>query len=105
MSTGSESESKAAKPFNFQRWKQEWLDEVASNKKLKAVDYRHVIVVSGYLNRNTLEAWPGILTLARRLDVDEKTVRRSRDRIEANGHWKVVRSKRGKLWNANRLRP
>lgn len=61
---------------SFTRRKFEWLDAVASDPELPPIAARLAIIIANrYLNSISAEAWPGVETLARALDVSANTVR------------------------------
>jgi hypothetical protein len=85
----------------FTKHRFEWLDRIAQEPSISPGAFRLAYVISGYINRGTGEAWPGIDHLATVLKVNEKSVRRLIDELVAAGH---LTKKRGGDGRPNRYR-
>lgn len=92
-----------AKAFGAFRWK--WLDQVNRDQSLPSLASKIGILLAGtYLNRETLEAYPAVETIARDLGKGVSTVQPVLKQMETGGHLSIVWSSGGR-GKTNRFRP
>ena len=63
-----------------------WLDRIARDPNLSPGAFRIAYVISGLINRETGDAWPGLDHLANVLSLDEKSIRRLVDELVSGGY-------------------
>jgi hypothetical protein len=78
----------------FQIYKEACLLGAAYNKALRAVDLRVMAEILSYLNHESYRAFPGINTLLNILPISRRTLFRSLEKLEAEGH-----IRRQRRWN------
>jgi hypothetical protein len=66
-----------------------WLNQVNADS-VSATAFRLTYAIGQFINRGTLEAWPGQPTLAGIIGVTERTVRNAVAELVANGHLEVT---------------
>lgn len=76
---------------SFTKEKLDWLDKIAANPDVGAPAFRVAYLIAGYLNRESGLAWPGENTLAKRLGVTGRAVRRAIAELKQRGHLSVRR--------------
>jgi hypothetical protein len=87
----------------FARRRFDWLDKLAREPRLPHLAFRLAYVISGFVNRDSGDAWPGQGRLASEIGVDERTIRNNINRLVELGHLEVTAARgRG---NTNRYRP
>jgi hypothetical protein len=68
-----------------------WLNQINSDRgMITATAFRLAFTIGQYINRGTLEAWPGQDTLAGIIGVTERTVRNALAELVARGHLDVT---------------
>lgn len=67
-----------------------WLQQIATDRELPPETARLAIMLAGFVNTRSGDAWPTQETLANLLAVDVRTVRRTLKRLVARGHVKIV---------------
>jgi hypothetical protein len=75
-----------------------WLHQVNRDKRLLAIDLCVAVELTDYFNENDNggRAWPSCKTLGNAIGLHEVTILRSVDRLEANGHLRIVRGRQGR---------
>jgi hypothetical protein len=79
-----------AAPDDFTRRKFEWLDQVVADRSLTPLAFHVAYLLSGYLNRATGEAFPSQETLAKRLGLTARGVRKLVAQVSDGGHLEVL---------------
>lgn len=64
----------------------EWLDCIARDASLPPGAFRLAYLISGYINRETGDAWPGLEHLAKILKLNEKSIRRMVEELISAGY-------------------
>ena len=85
--------------MRLEKFKEDWLKQIALDKKLTAGALRVCIVISTHMNRKRSGwAWPGFGTLARETGMCRRWISHLIQLVEERDHLKVVRSRtaRGK---------
>jgi hypothetical protein len=84
------AEPKRDKRDDFTRTLFTWLNQVNTDSGISATAFRLTFAISQFINRGTLEAWPGQDTLAGIIGVSERTVRNALAELVARGHLEVT---------------
>lgn len=63
-----------------------WLNQIAKDPCLPSTTTRVAIVLTNFVNRNTVYAWPSVERIAKELAISETTARRALKALEAYGH-------------------
>ena len=92
-------------PDSFEKFREEWLRQIALDKELPAGALRLCIVISTYLNRYSREAWPGMARLAKETGLSRRWIADLTRLVEERGHWEVTRTKVGAKNIVNHYRP
>jgi hypothetical protein len=98
----SESAQAQQQKGDFERWKEIWQYQVASDRELPASAKLLVMAVSWYLNRRTRRAYPSVKLLDRVTGLSRSTIYAAIKIIEERGHWKY---RAGRPGRANEYRP
>src|SRR5262245_50563474 len=86
--------------------REQWLRQIMADPQIQFSDFKVAAVIGFHMNRNKGgRAWPGIRTIARIACVDPRTVMRSIRRLEACGHMRVTRARKGKRNLPNQYLP
>lgn len=81
----------------FEKFKSEWLLQVAADKEAKAACAASIVLACRYLNRGVGLAWPSITRLAKEIGASsENTVRSALKLLESRGHAQIKWSAGGK---------
>jgi hypothetical protein len=80
-----------------------WLNQVATDRSLPPSAARVAIVLGGYVNRVSGDAWPSVETLSASLGIVENCVRKALKAMVRNGHLTVDTG--GGRKSTNRYRP
>lgn len=81
---------------DYTRARLDWLDRIALDTRIAPGAFRLAFIISGFINRKTGEAWPGIDLLAKALGSDERTVRRLTNELVGAGYLAKQRGGDGK---------
>jgi Helix-turn-helix domain len=85
----------------FTRDKLLWLERLSTDGKTSSGAVHVALVISSHLNRKLGIAWPSLDYLAKKLDANERTVRRAIDELVTGGY---IEKKRGGDGRANQYR-
>src|SRR5215471_21524504 len=83
--------------------REQWQRQVMAAPGRQANHVLVAIAISWHLNRNTGDAWPAFVTLAKETGLGRRTVVRAVKWLEARGHMSVAHSRGGNV--SNRYRP
>jgi hypothetical protein len=88
---------------DFARRRFEWLDQVCADRGVRAAVFQLAYAISGFVNRETGDAWPSQETLAKHLGLSVRGVRKLTDVLGGRGHLEITESRgRG---HSTRYRP
>ena len=94
------------KPFNLEKFKEDWQRQVMADPTLSPVTFRVSIAISWHMNRKQSGlAWPGMARLAQMACTTPRTVIRATKQLEAKGHLRIIRSHQRERRGLNRYMP
>ena len=93
-------------PLSLGAEREAWLDQLIADPTMKPAYFRVAWAIACHMNRNKNGwAWPGINRIAKKAGVDRSTAIRASNWMEARGHLRIVRTRRGELNDPNSYRP
>jgi hypothetical protein len=81
----------------FERFKESWQRQLGADPGLTSGDRWVAVCISWHFNRNKrgFHAWPSLDTIARISGASRRACVSAIERLEANGHLRVIRTRKG----------
>jgi hypothetical protein len=75
----------------FERWRDEWLQAVLSNRTVRPSSKAVATAIYFHLNREKRTAWPSIRTLDKKSGLSKATVQAALKELEGSGYLRIIR--------------